>query len=179
MLQLTFEGISMVKKPITLLLVLFGITTILILSFKLYIEKEKQKIMDIELAYELTEEESAQNTVRDYLIALKRQDIEKYNEVVTGDLEIHNRSFYFIKIMSYVKDARFLGDNLSVIHLKKDDHTTTLQVKYELTFNEFFLPEGVYTKGKNKYKAYITLTKIENQWIITDIYNIRMNTKTD
>jgi hypothetical protein len=176
MFQLTLEGISMVKKPITLFLVFFGIITILILSFNLYIEKEKQKKMDKELAYELTEEENVQTTVRNYLIALKRKDIEKYNEAVTKDLEINNRSYYFIKIMSNIIDSRFLGDNLSVIHLKKDDHSTTLQVKYELTFNKFFLPEGVYTKGKNKYKAYISLTKIENQWIITDIFNIRMNT---
>jgi len=166
----------MVKKSHKLFVAIFGIIVIFILSFKLYIDKEKQKAMDNELAIELHEEQTVQNTVRSYVIALKRHDIEKYNSVVTQNSKINIRSLYFTKIMSNIIDVKFVGDNLSSIHLKKEDFTTTIQVKYDITFPDSFNPEGIYNNGLNKCKVLIDLVKEDHSWLIKKIYNLKVDT---
>lgn len=165
----------MVKKPASLFMVIFGIFIILLLSLNLYIEKEKQKAKDDELATELIEEQNVQDAVRFYIASLKRQDIEKYNSVVIDDLRINTLSLYFTKIMTNVTDSKFIGDNLSAIHLNKSDRTVTVKVKYELTFMEDYNPEGIYNQGKNKCKVFIDLIKIDNRWIIKKIYNVAID----
>jgi hypothetical protein len=167
----------MVKKPLIFYMVIFGIFITFILSLNLYIEKEKQKRNDNEVATELLEEQNVQNSARNYIMALNRQDIERYNSVVVNDLKINKQSLYFIKIMTNVISAKFLGDNLSVIHLKKEDRSTTLQVKYEITFPETVNPEGIYTNGKNKCRVFMDLIKLDNRWFITKIYNLNLDTE--
>jgi len=164
----------MAKKPHIFYLVIFGISILIILSLNLYIGKENQKRLDREVATELIEEQKVQGSIRNYIMALKWKDIEKYNSVVADSLKINTQSLFFTRIMSNVIDAKFIGDNLSVIHLKSSDRATSLQVKYEISFDEQINPEGIYTSGKNKCKVSFDLIKTNNKWIITQVYDIKI-----
>jgi hypothetical protein len=164
----------MVKKPAYLHLVIFGIFIILLLSLNLYIEKEKQATKDDELTTELTEEQNVQDTVRFYIASLKKQDIEKYNSVVVDDLKINSSSLYFTKIMTNVTDSKYVGDNLSAIHLLKNDRKVSIKVKYEISFRENYNPEGIYNEGRNKCNVLIDLIKIDKRWTIKKVHNVQI-----
>lgn len=162
------------KKTASLYLVIFGIFIILLLSVNLYIKKEKQAAKDQELTNELTEEQNVQDTVRSYVASLKRQDIEKYNSVVVDDLKINTSSLYFTKIMTNVTDSKYVGDNLSAIHLLKNDHKISIKVKYEISFKEDYNPEGDYNEGRNKCNVLVDLIKIEEKWTIKKIHSVQI-----
>jgi len=164
----------MEKKTASLYLVIFGIFIILLLSLNLYIEKEKQAAKDDRLTTELTEEQNVQDTVRFYITSLKRQDIEKYNSVMVDDLKISTSSLYFTKIMTNVTDSKYVGDNLSAIHLLKKDRRVSIKVKYEITFKENYNPEGIYHEGRNKCNVLIDLIKIDKRWAIQKVHNVQM-----
>ena len=164
----------MAKKPLTLYLVIFGIIIIIILTLKLSIEKEKQKRFDDEVSTELLIEQNVQDSIRNYITALKWKDLDKYNSVVVDSLKISNHSYYFTKIMSNVIDAKFIGDNLSVIHLKKKDHKATIHLKYEITFDDRVKPEGNYKNGKNICNVTLDVVKLKNKWLIASIYDLKI-----
>ncbi|PGL73286.1 hypothetical protein [Bacillus sp. AFS055030] len=164
----------MTKKSLALYLVIFGITVIIILTLKLSIEKEKQKRLDNEASTELIIEQNVQNSVRNYITALKWKDVELYNSIVVDSLKISNHSYYFTKIMSNVLDAKFIGDNLSIIHLNKKDHKTTVYIKYEITFVDGIKPEGNFKNGRNICNVTMDLVKFKNKWVITSIYNLKV-----
>ncbi|MFB7141078.1 hypothetical protein ACFCYN_15610 [Gottfriedia sp. NPDC056225] len=164
----------MAKKSLTLYLVIFGIIFLIILTLKLSIEKEKQKRLDDEASTEVIVEQSVQDSVRNYITAIKWKDVEKYNSVVIDSLKINNHSFYFTKIMSNVIDAKYIGDNLSVIHLNKKDHTATIHVKYEIMFDGKTCPKVNYKNGRNIYNVTLNLVKLKNKWVIANIYDLKI-----
>ncbi|MEH6938744.1 hypothetical protein V7056_12915, partial [Bacillus sp. JJ664] len=83
-------------------------------------------------------------------------------------------SLYFTKIMTNVTDSKYVGDNLSAIHLLKKDRKVSIKVKYEITFKEDYNPEGIYHEGRNKCNVLIDLIKIDKRWAIKKIHNVQM-----
>ncbi len=110
--------------------------------------------------------EQAANAINAYIEGFKTHDVDLINSVLHEDLRFDPEDTDTINaLINTVEDCKLMVADQDYPNLLR----MSVEVTYEITYNENYIPVGMREKGVNRITSTFTIEAIDGKYLITDI----------
>ncbi|MBQ4569552.1 MAG: hypothetical protein IJA62_05835 [Ruminococcus sp.] len=112
--------------------------------------------------------EQAANVINGYIEGFKTHDVELINSFLHEDLRFDPEDTDTVNaLVNTVEDCKLVSADQEYSNLLR----MTVEVTYEITYNDNYIPTGNRDKGKNRITSTFTIESTDGKYLITEISN--------